>query len=121
MSNNNLMMLLPLLMGMNGNQSGNNNMTEMLLKMMSNPDMTGGGNVNPMMLLAMSLMSQKNGGKSCPPPNKRDGAGENNCENSATQNQSFCGNSTVNSFGAIENFSGNAVLEAMKILMQNRK
>lgn len=99
--NNNMMMMLPLLMGMNGDK--NANMTELVMSMLkqSSGDAGQAAGINPMMPLMMSMMSMMGG---------KNGAKNEGRENDKKQAD----------FDAIKNFSGADVMEAMKILMQRK-
>lgn len=110
--NNNLMMLLPFLMNMNktsGDGNGGSNMTELMLNLLKNPTDSGAmGNsgINPMMLMLIGMMGGKN--NAAKPEKPTNSA---NSENNRTASPTF---------EEIKSFSGSDVMEALKILMQNR-
>lgn len=109
--NNNMMMLLPLLMNMNKSGDSGINMTDMMMNMLKTQQSGGQQNsagLNPMALMLLSMMNGKNNNQTA-----------NNAPTEKQNGEAPKKNSEPN-FDAIKNFSGNDVMETLKILMENR-
>jgi len=101
---NNIMMMLPFLMGMkNGGNMGN--MAELMSALSGNAGGASigqsGAAINPMMSLFMNMMNKNGAKKEETPPQAPPKKPE------------------IDRFAAIRNLSGNEVTEALKILLNN--